>query len=226
MAAGHSCQPRACQAFPPRTYGHNSLISSLIQSVFTDGVNSGIADPASHPLRCSTEASTIRTSLLESPWSDLWFCLIVSDTAPLFHSTLKNITKWLVQKGTMSYCHIVCKICVSSSIQNRQTIGVWIEGFAWTVNSPCRSVWIHKRFKIFTYIWPQNWGLQDTKRKIRNKFNLSEIIQTRMNLVIVKQETAGCAWRSADGVRRDRRLISIPTCAHTHTQRVRDCVNQ
>lgn len=41
MAASHSRQPRrVCQAFTPRTDGHNSLISGLIQSVLTDGVNS------------------------------------------------------------------------------------------------------------------------------------------------------------------------------------------
>lgn len=74
---GQSLTP-ACHAFTPRTHGHNSLISSLIQSVFTDWVDSGAADPASHPLICMTAASTIRASLLKSPWSDLWFPLIVS----------------------------------------------------------------------------------------------------------------------------------------------------
>lgn len=46
MAASHWWQPWACQAFTPRTYGHNSLISSLIQSVFTDGVDSGCCRPS------------------------------------------------------------------------------------------------------------------------------------------------------------------------------------
>lgn len=97
MAASHWRQPRACQAFTPRSHGHNSLIGSLIQSVFTDGVDSGAAGPASNPLICITEESTISASLLKSPRSDLWFRLIVSATVPLFHSALSSMTMWLVE---------------------------------------------------------------------------------------------------------------------------------
>ena len=104
MAASHW---RARQAFTPRTYGHNSLISGLIQSVFADRVDSGAADPASRSPICITEESTIRASLLKSPWSDLWFPLIVSDTVPLFKAALWSMTVQLARggtKGTLFYC--------------------------------------------------------------------------------------------------------------------------
>lgn len=130
MAASHWRQPRACQAFTPRTYDHNSLISSLIQSVFTDGVDSGAAGPVSRPLICITEESTIRVSLLKSPWSDLWFRLIVSDTVPLFHSALSSITMWLVQGRKGQWHTVVLLIWISSSVQNKRTRkGVWVKDF-------------------------------------------------------------------------------------------------
>lgn len=106
MAASHWRQSWACQAFTPRTLGHNSLISSFIQSAFTDGVDSDAVDPAIHPLICITEASTIRASLLKSPWSDLWFRQIVSDTVSLFHSEISSMTMWLVQ-GRKGLWHTV-----------------------------------------------------------------------------------------------------------------------
>lgn len=114
MAASHW---RARQAFTPRTYGHNSLISGLIQSVFADRVDSGAADPASRSPICITEESTIRASLLKSPWSDLWFPLIVSDTVPLFKAALWSMTVQLARGGGQRARYFtVCMDCFLAGV--------------------------------------------------------------------------------------------------------------
>lgn len=59
----------------------------------------------------------------------------------------------------------------------------------------------------------------------KTKFNPSEVIQARINLVMAVQDKAGSSWWDVDGIRIGTRLISIPTCAHTHKEGVTVLIN-